>query len=630
MKNKRLTLVIGASNHDDSNISTLIGAKNDADRIFSLLTSHDYGDYDDEHSIKLISPTFIEYTDAIDKILFTENNIDVFTFYFAGHGGIKDGNYYLCLKDTNLQKMSMTSISLNSLFQFIHESRPRETNIIIDACQSTGFLNNLQSLINVESLKNNTSLKFNILVSCGMKQIASEVNGNGLFTSELIKYISGTKEINNNTEYLDLNMIHKKIYNSSNILDYNEQNALNFSLNFGESSFTSNPFFKKNPHISKLIFTSDEYVNIESKIIKHWDIIFEEYQKTKTNPDPIRLSKVLEEIIENDISSIPLLINGLESNLISRATESNDYFADITIISCLISKLLSFSNNAIYIDLIKNLINKRKYILEEKISILLKNIKSNKNCLISNDNDPFSEIYYLPIRISKILGVLWSQILINKNLNADNNNYNKQVKEYTEIVFSIYQESFICISEEQAPYIYLMDIASNNINEDTVMYNVLNKYFENIIKSKAYIASINISIKDIPLFLEYKEQYPNSFIPKLLSNPSELLSVMMLLKNNLINKTSWNKEMIALDYKNNLIFIPDSYDDFNKIKISKGINYVNIIGKDIWTLEEFSKIFTKKYLDIIKKSSNNNNEIYSIICIITALTFPNRIPWIVN
>lgn len=625
MKNKKIALVIGSAEYD--NLPPLFGAKNDADEIFSLLTSEKYGEYNKEKSIKLISPTMKEYQEAIDTILFKEKEIDVFTFYFAGHGGNKDGSYYLALKDTNWNKMSMTAISLSHMFQNINESKPKEINIIIDACESAGFLNELDALIKFEILKKNTTFKYNILVSCGIEQYAGEINDHGLFTLELIKCLSGKEKINTEYEHLDLGMLHKKILDSD-IKNFNDQNTFIANFTFGKSQFTKNPFYNKESHISKLFFSYDEYNLIEDKVIKNWEEIFEEYQQIKNNPKAIRLSFLLDKITENDIKQIPILINGLESKLIDRASESDDYFADITIISTLMTKLLSFTEHNDYKKLIENLNYKRKSLLEKKIKILLDEMKNNPNCLTSNINNPLSEFFYIPIRISKILGTIWGQILINKKLNQENFDYNECVKEYTNLVYKNYQKSLICISEEQASSIYIMDLAAKSINEDNVIINILNAYFESIIQDKGHIAKFNLSTKKVPLFLMCKEDI--YLQEKFTSNPSELISVFLLLKNTLVKKELWDKELINLDYKNLTVVIPQNYEDFNIPHNFKGVAEIYTIGKHIWTIEDYKNIFENELVSKINAAINLKNSTFESILIISSLIFPNRIPWLLS
>jgi uncharacterized caspase-like protein len=90
----RALLAIGCRDYEDEmSFDPLDGADTDAERIFGTLvegTAH----YDEAHSRKLISPTVAEIREALTG-LYDIGEVDVISFFFAGHGAVEAGIYYL-------------------------------------------------------------------------------------------------------------------------------------------------------------------------------------------------------------------------------------------------------------------------------------------------------------------------------------------------------------------------------------------------------------------------------------------------------------------------------------------------------------------------------------------------------
>jgi len=87
----RILIAIGCNAYDHQN--SLNGAERDAQRVFSVLTRPELGDYHPERSRLLLSPSVIEVREALREVLFSNGPIDTFSFFFAGHGGVRSGSF---------------------------------------------------------------------------------------------------------------------------------------------------------------------------------------------------------------------------------------------------------------------------------------------------------------------------------------------------------------------------------------------------------------------------------------------------------------------------------------------------------------------------------------------------------
>ena len=146
----RVILAIGCNEYDDA--LQLNGAEADATRIFEALVRPDTGWYDGTRSRLLLSPTLDMVRAALRDMLFKPPAVETFTFYFAGHGGVNAGSFYMWLRDTTVTGQSASALALADLFRNVNEASPRQTNIIIDACESGGLIEDLGVLLKPELL----------------------------------------------------------------------------------------------------------------------------------------------------------------------------------------------------------------------------------------------------------------------------------------------------------------------------------------------------------------------------------------------------------------------------------------------------------------------------------------------
>ena len=146
----RVLLAIGCNEYE--NATTLDGAEADAKRMFQALAKSEDGWYDSARSRLLLSPTLDQVRLALREMLFSGAALDTFTFFFAGHGAVHKGSFYLWVRDTNATGQSASALALGDLFRHINEAAPRQTNIIIDACEAGGLIEDLGVLLKPELL----------------------------------------------------------------------------------------------------------------------------------------------------------------------------------------------------------------------------------------------------------------------------------------------------------------------------------------------------------------------------------------------------------------------------------------------------------------------------------------------
>ena len=233
----RVLLAIGCNQYE--NAKQLNGAEADAQRIFSVLIRPEVGQYDVARSTLLLSPSLHEVRQCLHAALFTDPQPETFTFFFAGHGGVSAGSYYMWLRDTRPKGQSISALSLADLFRSINEALPRQNNIIIDACESGGLIEDLTVLLKHEILGNAGTPTFTLVATSAQDQTSGETQEGGVGTNAILDCIEGRDFIQDSTSTLDLVEIGRKV--STRLRD-SGQNPVVWGLNlYGPPRFCRNP-----------------------------------------------------------------------------------------------------------------------------------------------------------------------------------------------------------------------------------------------------------------------------------------------------------------------------------------------------------------------------------------------------
>ncbi|MAQ65823.1 MAG: hypothetical protein CMN69_03915 [Sphingomonadaceae bacterium] len=237
--NRRCLIAIGCDRYE--RIGVLQGAETDAKRVYEALIPADVGDYDAAGSQLLLSPTLAEIRGALAEIL-AGGPIETFTLYFAGHGGVKSGTYYLLPRDAQLELLSATALSAAEILAMVAEAAPGQTNLIIDACEGGGLAGDVRSLLRPEDLGAEGTPGVTVLAMAARAQAAIEVVDGGVGTTALLDCVSGRTFVSDVRPGLDLVEIGTRV--AETLAREADQSPVLWGLNlFGPRRFCANPRF---------------------------------------------------------------------------------------------------------------------------------------------------------------------------------------------------------------------------------------------------------------------------------------------------------------------------------------------------------------------------------------------------
>ncbi len=613
-------LCIGCNQYEFLN--TLHGAERDAQAMFSALTSGNF--YSKHHAKLLLSPSIQDAAKEISSSL-RQNNIDVFTFFFAGHAGGKNGSFFLALRDSEPSALSTTALPLSRMFEMINEFKPRQVNIIVDGCQAGSSATSVSTLLHPENIGTIEASSVSFFGACAAGQSAGETKEGGLLTNHLLKALSGETSL----------VIQKPIIELSDVVDHvsksvsqedPEQQPTWWGLNlFGRGGLTRNPTFHINSPLPSLSMTTvDPNSQMGRRLVEFSSDLWEEYRLISKDFNPSRLNQLVGRLLapkDIDTSDRIAAISGLINSFTSVACAPGELLSKHLCTSTFLVSLLPWTDDPNVGDFIRQ----QLHIDFEKTNELLENLRTefshDSDRLLAN-NGFLSDIYYLPMRIARLLGLVGSISYIGYLLKIDTESSRTLHSNFVSSLLSTYPSQLIALDDEQAAPLYIFIKASIQFGWNHHGKAVIDHLYADATLHKGAFNRLDSGGDGALEYLLSITESELSSEKRTMANPSALLAVILLGGSWLKCDNDWHLQ--AFDRKNLGIYLPDDFRDFAQKTILNGFTHTWQIGFGIWNTKQlatqFEEIFSSRE-DRTKLSPEAHS-----LCLLAAMLFPNRIP----
>ncbi len=630
----RIAIVIGVDEYDDPDLLQLGGAQIDADNVFQALVDQNQGQHHPEKSLKLLSPTLAELRGALQESVY-DHELTAFTFFFAGHGLVVGGSHYLCLRDTRLDRLAASALSFSEILRLVGDAQPANANIIVDACQSGGVVHDLNTVINPSLLGETGTPSICVIAASMSNQKAGEDDRGGFLTRQLLRCVSGNERIQNSRSHLNLIEIGERI--SQLVIDeYPDQSPVCWGLNlFGTSQFCVNPHFEggEPSYVYELAnippaSASGALVRGEAKNL---------WRMAEDLPSGFSPSSLIKEIRSTSDhlppkgGSRPAFVSGLAQTLPQRASQSKNVMCRSEVLACCIVALLKDTEKSLEArEVMSELLDQFVYVTGECIDIAVSAIEVEKFNILSNRGG-LSDLFFVPIRLSKLLGWVSALGLIQDKLKK--NIYD--VKSKIEIIIELYKINYICslasVSEEQAPHILISFEAIRKFSLLGAAEPIIGCYVNDFVSNHGRISEPGLKGADILRFLLCRANGDYSTAHSVIRQPSELLSVLLKWISDASLDEILDPHMKSLDHESMNVFVPSSYWDFGDLLIEHGKNLSFQIGGDvgvgIFTVEDFRGGYRDYCQDEIKKAKAFDDDVVQCGAILASMLLPDRVPW---
>ncbi|MDP9421377.1 MAG: caspase family protein [Pseudomonadota bacterium] len=612
----RALLAIGCDTYAELN--PLAGAEADAAAIFELLIQPQIGDFDVGRSRLLRSPTLQEVRLALTDMLFGEQPLDTVTVTFAGHGAVSGGSFYMAMSDSRGHALSATALSLADLFRMIAEAAPRQSYLVIDACESGGLISDLNVILKSEVMGELGTPGVTLLATAASNQGAMEVGGHGIGTTALLECIRGDVFLQDSTPALDLVEIGRAI--SERVSGAGEQTPVVWGLNlYGPPGFCKNPHAGTGnaPLRSVLIGWPD--AGTAAAIGTSLRCLWEPYVAIPTRWEPrefLDAITLLLGCIGEDSAMRINLARRVADACAAQALESRDHFREIEVRAACAVALLPFGADE----------NVEAYLLATcgELAALVEQVTVEAVSAI--DAYPFalvtagmSDLFYLPIRISKLLG--WAGFAVHARV-ASGDDIAPAATRLANLfaqIFETYSLSLVAMSDAQAPYVLSALMAASRAGLDGEGERMLGHLFASSVDCRGRVAQADLEPSKVLGFLIGRITPTEETSIDTVAQPTELVLVLLRASRLFDLAGEFDTALEALDHLALNAYLPDDFLNFGAEQIAGGVNAMFQIGHDVWNVDDIEAAWPNK--------PSPERPGVAMTALLASFLFPDRTPW---
>lgn len=615
----RRLLSIGCNAYE--NLSSLTGAEADARRMFDTLLRPDIGGYDTERSCLLLSPSIAELRQAIAEILFESSPIDTFTFFFAGHGGVRAGSFYMCVRDSRSDALSVSAQSLSDIFRSIGEAAPAQSNLIIDACESGGLIADLGVLLKRDVIGDAGTPGITLVATSAQDQGAGETAAGGIGTNSILDCIEGRDFINDSAVMLDLIDIGQRV--SIRLRD-SDQSPVVWGLNLsGPPRFCRNLGYSADPArpVRELIHTWPQVKHDAVK--RHFEELWNIYTSINTDWNPRTFATTVSNAIAPLADSPDALGGAIERMAMAmqiRAEQSDDPFRSVEVCATLAVCLLPYLQHKSVQDSARRLISISLSALVSAAQQFLTDLENDRYALLESRGGALSDLFFLPIKISKLLGWIAGSGHLCRISGTANDDADRVFTHALRHMLDQYSGSIQAMCDSQAPYwaLALTNAMILGLREEAEQ--LMGRLFYSLVSCRGQLACRSIPPTETLPYLIARQAKNFDAIQDNVARPIETLTVMMRASVALDLADVFDEGLWKIDGLAFFAFLPSEYSKFACDLIEDGQNLVWTIGQDVFRVNDFVRTWPG---DFVRPDSAEE----AAIGIFSSLLFPDRVAW---
>ena len=624
----RVLIAIGCDAYDNPPLAPLAGAENDATAIFEHLATKNWGEYDQAQSKLLLSPTMAAVRSTIEEVLFSGPPIEELTFFFAGHGSVKDSGYFLCMKDTNVSRMSLNALSMPQLFGWITEAKVRHTNLIIDACHAGGVVSDIGVLLNPNVIGKAGSLAISILAAAASDEYALESDGTGHCTNALMSCLKGETPVQTTRPSLDLVEVGQVV---SRMMQGTGQSPICWGINlFGISQLAKNPRFSGgSAHISETFpgLASDGAGNEHIRAAS--DAIWEQYLSLTREFDAERFLDVIQPVcanLEEEPRVAAAFIMGLSTTFGARIAATGDHFDVARLQSaCAVALLPMAASSTHCADAIMQLSNEVVASICQGADQLSTDLTEGTYALLSKDAG-IADLYFLPLRLMSILGWLGAAVHIQSISDRSTAVVAPKAADVVRRLMEHYSNSIVPVSDEMTPFYVSFAASADVLGCQEELESISGLLLSILHQRGGWIAEPGLNGEDALRFLTAVTEGRCDEFRNIMANPTSLLPAVLLVMDRSGLADIADGAMKGFDHTNINIFVPNDFSTFGADLIEDGTNFSLNIGHTVFSIGDLVAEWSKIEAHLSADATLTSPAV-RISSILASLLRPDRVAW---
>jgi hypothetical protein len=611
----RAILAIGCDTYAE--LSPLTGAEADAAAIFDLLIQPQIGDYDVGRSRLLRSPTLQDVRQALTEILFGDQPLDTVTITFAGHGAVSGGSFYMATSDSRGHALSATALSLADLFRMIAEAAPRQSYLFIDACESGGLISDLNVILKSEVMGELGTPGVTLLATAASDEGAMEVDGHGVGTAALLGCIRGDIFLQDSTPALDLVDIGRVV--SERVSAVGEQTPVVWGLNlYGPPGFCKNPHAGTGNAPLRSLLVSWPDASTTAAIGTSLRGLWEPFVAIPNRWEPRVFLNAIAPLLASVGEDSEMRINlarRIADACAAQASESRDRYREIEVRAACTVALLPFAADEKVEAYLEATCGEIAALAEQVTGAAVSSIDAYSFALVTGG---MGDLYYLPIRISKLLG--WAGFAVHAKLaSGDSGSTVTCFADLFARIFETYSLSLVAMSDAQAPYVLSALTAASRVGLNEQGERLLGHLFASSVDCAGRVAQADLDPAKVLGFLIARAIPPAEASIDMVARPTELVLVLLRTSRLFDLAHEFDTALEALDHLALNAYLPDGFCDFGAEQIAGGINAVFHIGHDVWSVRDIERAWPNR--------PSPDRPGVAMAALLASLLFPDRTPW---
>jgi Caspase domain len=618
----RVLIAIGCNAYEHQ--TPLNGAEADAQRMFDALIRPELGDYDPTRSKLLLSPSTTEVREALHEVLFSNGQIDTFTFFFAGHGSLRSGSFYMLVRDSASKGYSFSAFSLSDLFLAISEASPSQSNIVVDACEAGGLIADLGMLLKSNLLGNAGTPGITLVATSAQDQYSGESPAGGFGTNAILDCIEGRDLVQDIASALDLVEIGRRV--SIRLQEATAQTPVVWGLNlYGPPRFCRNTRYSSDPSRPLRDILRAWPSASDASIRAHYDALWQAYASVSGDWNARDFSRVVDSIIAalaEQPEALAAFFDRLGTTVLERAKLSEDVFRPAQAGAALAVSLLPHVSQ----DAVARQARRLQAAVGAAIVAagreLSDHLERERFALLASRGGGLSELFYLPLRVASVLG--WTGAAPKMFDDADPRRaeaqaiFTKLLRQMLEhycgsvITMSDAQASCWAIALSRAILLSLTDEAEQLIG---LLYNSL-------IACKGRIARGDIPAEKVLDYLLARQRGDFTPVFDLIERPDETTTVLLRAAALLDLDEVFDLALWELDGHVFLAYLNEDFAQFGVEIMNGGNNVVWTVGGNIFRVGDLVANWPAT-------AARPGDDVTAAGAVLASLLYPDRTPWFV-
>lgn len=618
---KSVLIAVGCDRYDA--LRPLFGAEADAGKVFAVLTAPGQR-YAPADSRLLLSPNKADFERMLLEV--GSGEIDVLTFYFAGHGGVKEGGYYFCLCDSQADRLSLTAYPLNGLLNFVRELRPRFTYLIADSCNSGGTHHDIRDILSDPRLGQDSASTFACLAAAAANQYAQERNGAGLMTAELLKVLDGRFKAGSEQEELDLTDVARVVGMQFEHLDA-QQRPVAWGLNlFGPGRLCRNPHFAKSEagfHVPEVPVGSE----LSKRIAAHSDQLWELYRGAVNGIDYEKVRRLVRDVCGgNEIQPADRgsFVYGLARAVAGRLQARGTQWEAAEALGAFAAFLLrDVPNDPVVAKVAATLLSQKLELELKLVGPTFARLGEQPPHLL-NAQSGMGDYFYLPQRALKLIATVAAATATATDfgLVPDAASALALVRK----VLENYPLAFKAVCDDQAAALYVWSHHARNLGWQEELEMVFGCLFNDFVAINGRVGRCSLPPR---IACEYLLSRGRNWVDlKLgwLANPGQLLAVLLLIASEHGLDEQVDEHLEALDQVRLNMYFPGDFVTFADRAMEGGVNRTHEVGTDIWLCGDFRTLFANHWSRYLSSAKRPEGAVERTLMVCASLVFPDRVP----